>query len=201
LSAAGSGTGATITTASPSLGRRIYQKGLQAFTWKADDDNDDKMTYDVMYRREGETTWKVLKRGLTEQLFVWDTTSVPNGTYVLRVVASDAASNPPGAALTGEADSTTFDVDNTPPSIRILSSRKEGNRTVLTFEVQDDQSAVQRVDYSLDANRWRSIYPKDGICDSKLEQFELTIDGDPANVVIRAMDAMSNVATARGTGK
>ena len=129
---------------------------------------------------------------------MWDTTSVPNGTYVLRVVATDAPSNPPGAALTGEAESTTFDVDNTPPAIRILSAKKEGNRTVLAFEVQDDQSAVQRVDYSLDANRWRSIYPKDGICDSKREEFELSFEGDAASVVIRAMDAMSNVATARG---
>src|SRR6185437_4632751 len=37
---------------SPSLGRRIYQKGLQTFVWKADDDNEDKLQFDVMYRRE-----------------------------------------------------------------------------------------------------------------------------------------------------
>jgi hypothetical protein len=197
-SALASGSAAAAPQAGPPLGRRIYQKGLQAFSWKAEDENDDKLQYDVLYRREDETSWRTLRRALTDQLFVWDTTSVPNGTYVLRVVASDAASNPPGAALAGEADSTTFDIDNTPPSIRILSARKEGNRTVLSFEVQDDQSAVQRVDYSLDATRWRPIYPKDGICDSKLEQFEVTVEGDPAGVVIRAMDAMSNVATARG---
>jgi hypothetical protein len=184
--------------AGPPLGRRIYQKGLQAFSWKAEDENDDKLQFDVLYRRDDETTWRTLRRGLSDQLFVWDTTSVPNGTYVLRVVASDAPSNPPGAALSGEADSATFDVDNTPPTIRFLNSRKEGSRTVLTFEVQDDQSAVQRVDYSLDATRWRPIYPKDGICDSKLEQFELVVDGEPSSVVIRAMDAMNNIATARG---
>jgi len=33
-----------------------------------------------------------------------------------------------------------------------------------------------------------------------VERFELTVDGDPANVVIRAMDAMSNVSTARANG-
>jgi hypothetical protein len=184
----------------PPMGRRIYQKGLQAFAWKAEDDNDDKMQYDVLYRREDETTWRTLRKGINDQLFVWDTTSVPNGTYIIRVVASDAPSNPPGAALSGEADSTAFDVDNTPPVIRVLSTRRDGNRTVLSFEVADDQSAVQRVDYSLDANRWRPIYPKDGICDSKLEQFELTIDGSPSLVVIRAMDAMNNIATARAIG-
>lgn len=193
--AAGSPGGLSVG-ASP-LGRRIFQKGLQAFTWKAEDDNDDKLTYDVLYRREADTTWKTLKRGLADQLFVWDTTSVPNGTYILRVVASDSASNPPGSSLAGEADSTPFDVDNTPPTIRVTGTRREGGRTIVSFEVTDDQSAIQRVDYSLDANRWRPIYPMDGICDSRLERFELVVDGDPGSVVLRAMDAMSNVSTAR----
>lgn len=196
---AGAATSLTPGVGSP-MGRRIYQKGLQAFSWKAEDDNDDKMQYDVLYRREDETTWRTLRKGVNDQLFVWDTTSVPNGTYIIRVVASDAPSNPPGAALSGEADSTPFDVDNTPPVIRVLGTRRDGNRTVLSFEVQDDQSAVQRVDYSLDANRWRPVYPKDGICDSKLEQFELTVEGAPSLVVIRAMDAMNNIVTSRGIG-
>ena len=45
------------------LGRRTYQKGLQTLVWKADDENDDDLVYDVLYRREGETTWKTLRRG------------------------------------------------------------------------------------------------------------------------------------------
>ena len=51
---------------SPSLGRRAYQKGLLTFVWRAEDDNRDDLTYDVLYRREGETAWKPLKRGLSE---------------------------------------------------------------------------------------------------------------------------------------
>ena len=45
-----------------SLGRRTYQKGLQTLVWKADDENDDDLMYDVLYRREGETTWKTLRK-------------------------------------------------------------------------------------------------------------------------------------------
>ena len=40
---------------SPALGRRTYQKGLQTLVWRADDENDDDLLYDVLYRREGET--------------------------------------------------------------------------------------------------------------------------------------------------
>ena len=49
------------TGSSPSLGRRTYQKGLQTLVWRAGDENDDELSYEVRYRREGETTWKVLR--------------------------------------------------------------------------------------------------------------------------------------------
>ena len=69
---------------SPNLGRRAYQKGLLTFVWRAEDENRDELSYDVQYRREGETAWKPLKRGLPDAILVWDTTSVPNGRYVVR---------------------------------------------------------------------------------------------------------------------
>jgi hypothetical protein len=44
------------------------------------------------------------------------------------------------------------------------------------------------------------IYPKDGIFDSRLEQFDLTLDTAVAarGLIIRAYDAKNNSATARG---
>ena len=107
------------TASPPSLGRRTYQKGLLTFVWRAEDDNRDDLAYDVLYRREGETAWKPLKRGMTEAILVWDTSSVPNGRYFVRVVASDAPSNSPATALTGAMESTSFDIDNTPPAITV----------------------------------------------------------------------------------
>jgi hypothetical protein len=193
-------SGATASAGSgPPLGRRSFQKGLQTLIWKADDDNDDELQYDVLYRREGETAWKPLKRGLSDPIFVWDTTSVPNGTYVVKIVASDGPGNPPGTALTGERESRSFDIDNSPPVIAVKAVRRDGARTIVEFTVTDDQSAVQRVEYSLDADRWRTIHPKDGIADSRVEEFALALDGDATDkaVILRAMDAMNNVTTAR----
>jgi hypothetical protein len=74
----------------PTLGRRGYEKGLLTFVWRAEDENRDQLSYDVLYRREGDTMWKPLKRGLSDPILVWDTSSVPNGRYLVRVVASDA---------------------------------------------------------------------------------------------------------------
>jgi len=187
----------------PALGRRLYQKGLQAFVWKADDGNDDRLRFDVSYRREGDTIWRVLQRGLSDPIFVWDTTSVPDGTYLLKIAASDAPSNSPGNALTGELESATFDIDNTSPRIDIQPPARAGARTAITFTVTDQQSAVQRVEYSLDASRWRVVHPKDGIADSRREEFEVVLDEAEAgrSVILRVTDAMNNVATAAVGGR
>ena len=191
-------SGSAPLSSTPALGRRIYQKGLQTLVWKADDGNDDRLQYDVLYRREGETAWKVLKRGLWDPIVVWDTTSVPDGTYVVKVAASDAPANSPDTALVGEMESLPFDIDNSPPVIELQPVVHSGNRTSVPFVVRDSQSAVQRVEYSLDASRWRVIYPKDGIPDSRREDFDLLVDErEPGkSVIIRATDAMNNVATA-----
>ena len=188
------------TAGSPSLGRRVYQKGLLTFVWRAEDDNKDDLTFDVLYRREGETSWKTLKRAVVDPILVWDTTSVPNGSYLLRIVASDATSNSPSTALTGALESTAFDIDNTPPEINMSSVRRDGARLVLEFEVRDEYSAVQRADYSLDGDRWQTIYPKDGIADSRVEQYELVLEGEAAarGVIVRVTDALNNAASARG---
>jgi flavin-binding protein dodecin len=185
---------------SQGLGRRVYQKGLLTFVWRAEDDNKDDLSFDVFYRREGETTWKILKRNVVDPIIVWDTTSVPNGSYLLRVVASDAPSNSPSTALTGALESSSFDIDNAPPEIIISSVRRDGSRLILEFEARDEFSSVQRADYSLDGDRWQTIYPKDGIADSRVEQFELVLEGEAAarGVIVRAADALNNVSSARG---
>ena len=190
--------GAPPPAAAPPLGRRQYTKGLQTLVWKAEDGNDDRLQYEVSYRREGDSTWRLLQRGLWDAIFVWDTTSVPDGTYFIRIAASDAASNSPSTALVGELESTGFDIDNTPPRVEAQPPARNSSRLTVTFSVRDEQSAVQRVEYSLDASRWRILYPKDGIPDSRREDFELAVDEGEAgrNVIIRVTDAMNNVSTA-----
>lgn len=194
------GTTANPSPTSSGLGRRAYQRGLQTFVWRADDSNDDTLKYEILYRREGDTAWKSLKEDLEETIFVWDTTSVPNGTYVVKVVASDEPSNTPGAALDGELESSAFDIDNAPPAITMSAPRQANGRTTIQFSVRDDWSTISKVEYSLDAQRWQVVYPVDNIFDSRTEQFELTLDNADAarGLIIRAYDAKNNSATAKG---
>ena len=142
-------------SANPPLGRRTYQKNLQTFVWRADDENDDELVYDVLYRREGETEWTPLRRAVDEPIFVWDTTTVPNGTYFVRVVASDLPSNPADTALSGERDSGAFQIDHTPPAIAVSGTRVNAGKTTVSFTVTDSDSPISRVEYSRDGGlRW-----------------------------------------------
>ena len=192
------GGAAQSPSAGPPLGRRMYQKGLQAFAWKAEDDNDDRLHYDLYYRQAGEIDWKPLRLGATDQIAVWDTMSVPDGTYVLKIAAADSANNSADTALVGELVSEAFDVDNGAPAITVQQVVRDGAATRVAFEVIDSFSPVSTVEYSVDTGRWRAAYPLDGAADSRQERFEIRVDGDAAGrVVIRATDTMNNSGTAR----
>jgi hypothetical protein len=94
-------------------------------------------------------------------------------------------------------ESVAFEIDNTPPVITIDSARVDGNRTIISFDVKDDHSPIQRVECSQDGQLWKGIFPVDGIADSKSEHYEFAIDGmlGPRGLALRAMDSMNNVAT------
>ncbi len=100
-------------------------------------------------------------------------------------------------------DSIAFEIDNTPPAITVGAVRVERGRTVVPFEVTDDHSPIQRVEFSQDGQHWRSIFPVDGIADSRSERYELSIEGDigERGVTLRATDSMNNVSSAQVDGR
>jgi hypothetical protein len=54
-----------------------------------------------------------------------------------------------------------------------------------------------RVEYSLDGQQWRGVFPVDGIADSKSEHYELLVEGEltARGLTLRASDAMHNTST------
>ena len=115
----------------------------------------------------------------------------------MKIIASDAPSNAAGTALTGELVSSAYEIDNTPPDIVVRGTRVNGGKTIITFDVTDDHSHIQRVEYSEDGQTWTAVFPTDGIADSRQEHYELTLDGaiGPRGLSLRASDSMNNVAT------
>ncbi len=182
--------------AAPALGRRLFQKGLQTFSWRAEDIDGDRLTYTVSYRREGESTWHEWRAGWLDALIVWDTTSVPDGRYAVKISVSDAASNTADRALLGERESAPFEIDNTAPVI-IIAPLAAATPLRVAFTVRDAHTAIDRVEYSIGGGAFVQLSPADGVADSREERYELTLPAgtDPSRVMIRAADAMQNVST------
>lgn len=184
------------TAQTPTLGRQVYRKGLQSFAWEARDPNDDPLEFEVHYREETAAEWRVLRRELTTRLFTWDTTSTPDGTYVVRIVATDAGANVPGRALTAMRDTPPFDVDNSPPRITVEGVAPAAGRATVRVLVSDAQSTLERVEYTVDGERWQAAFPMDGIADEREERFDVMVPaGDLERLVLRVTDVMKNVST------
>jgi hypothetical protein len=159
--------------------RRVPQRGAQSFQWTATDKNQDTLTYDLYYREENERTWKLLKRDVEDNFFTINSDTLPDGTYVVRVVASDAPSNPPEIALKGEMESRTFIIDNTPPVVTMKLDGIDGRRARVAIDAADQTSTLSQAEVAVDTGDWRPVFPKDGIIDSKAESFSY-VSGDLA---------------------
>jgi hypothetical protein len=181
----------------------FLQKGYESVLWSADDPNDDDLTYAIYYRGEGEQDWKLLKDHLDQKAYSWDTTSMPDGAYYLKIVASDERSNPPDQALKTERMSDRFVVDNTPPVIADVASQPAaGGSATVRFRATDATSAVVRAQYSVDAGDWMLAEPTGGLSDSLEERYSLTLEGLPPGehtVALRAYDQFDNEAAAKAT--
>lgn len=176
------------------------EPAVRYIAWNAVDPNGDRLSYKVEYRGSDETTWKVLKEEQRENFFKLDTTAMPDGTYVVRVTASDAPSNSPDQVLTTVRMSRQFDVDNTPPRVEHLKAEVGSPSVDLRFTVSDTFSVVRRTAYSVDAGDWIEAYPEDGMNDDLEESYALTVKNLPSgehSIVVRASDAAGNV----GAGK
>jgi hypothetical protein len=157
--------------------RRIPQRGAQSFQWTATDKNQDALTYDIYYRAESERTWKLLKRDVEDNFYTISSDTLPDGTYVIRVVANDLPSNPPDIALRGEMEGRPFTIDNTPPAVTITLERIENRRARVAIEAADQTSTLNQAEVAIDTGDWRPVFPKDGIIDSKSESFSY-LSGD-----------------------
>jgi hypothetical protein len=183
-----------------------FQKGFQSVIWSADDPNDDDLLYTIYYHGENDKDWKLLKDKIEQKFYTWDTTSMPDGAYYLKIVASDQPSNPAGEALTSERQSERFLVDNTPPQISGLAAEPSnaagGSGTTVRFRAADAASAVVKAQYSVDAGEWTLLLPVGAVSDSPDEHYEFTLRNlapGEHTVAVRANDQFDNLAAAEVT--
>jgi hypothetical protein len=117
------------------------------------------------------------------------------------VVASDGLNNV--TALTGEAISTPFVVDNTAPIVHLSGVRTTGpGSAIVEGVIEDAASSIRNAAYALNSNDWHVIFPTDVIFDSPTEALSVVIDQlKPGSytLVVRAYDTAGNVGAGKTT--
>jgi len=183
------------------------QRGYQSVLWSAHDDNDDDLKYAVYFRAENQKEWLLLKDNLDQRFYSWDTTAMPDGAYYLKIVASDAPSNPPELTLTTERESERFEVDNTPPVIGKIEAKRSAEQSQgasydFQFAASDPGSSIEKAQYSVDGGDWILVAPEGGISDAKTETFSFTVrklSAGEHTVAVRAYDRFDNVGAGKTT--
>ena len=165
----------------------VKDRDYIAVRWGAHDDNDDDLVYSIYYRGDNERDWKLLKDNITDKYYSWDSSLLPDGGYVVRIVASDAASHSPDEALTDEKISSRFEVDSTPPVVQALQAKVEGKTMHVSFRAVDSFSPIKRAEYSIDAGDWHYVEPVGKLSDSPTEEYDfsaaLSLPGEPQVMV------------------
>ncbi|MCF7974845.1 MAG: hypothetical protein K9N55_13585 [Phycisphaerae bacterium] len=176
---------------------RTGKTDIYEISYKTRDDNEDTLTYTVDFRKLGRTSWIELVKDHEEDTFGWDSRTIEDGRYEVRVKASDRRSNTPDTAMTGSRVSDPVVIDNTGPQIDQVNLDAKNKRVTLTLTVKDQFTALKKLDYSVDGNAdWLAGVPKDLVYDTTEEQFEIQVpDLDPGEhvITVRVMDDLDNV--------
>jgi len=174
--------------------------GKRKITWQATDPNQDELIFDLYYRGIDEKEWKELKTDIRKTTqYVWDTNRVPDGHYVLRLVASDRLCCPPSDALSAEKVSKPCLIDNRRPEVLDLkANRKDDGTYVITGTAVDGYSTIREIQVSHNSGDWQPVFPSDGIFDATREAFTFRTEALPQGehvFVFVACDERFNVGS------
>ena len=179
------------------------KEGSFKISYRAKDDNSDKMIYTIDMRKLDRANWIELKEKLEAANFDWDGKTVEDGRYEIRVTASDERSNTTSTKLTGSRISDPVVVDNTGPVIKNITSsalKDDGQYRIFEIQVHDELSAIGQLEYTIDSNDdWIGTVPDDLVYDTLDENFTIKIDIEEEELsqgdhilTIKVSDAVGN---------
>ncbi|MHB0946064.1 MAG: hypothetical protein ACYC3B_02715 [Sedimentisphaerales bacterium] len=145
--------------------------------FKPEDDNEDSLVFRIDFRKIGRTGWIMLKDELDKPTYDFDSRTLEDGIYEIKITASDEPSNNQDVKLTGSRISDHIIIDNSAPTIEETKLDISGKKATLQLKAKDLYSVVESLSYTIDSNeKWISVLPNDGIFDTKDENFTITTD-------------------------
>jgi len=136
----------------------------------------------------------------TNTSYTWDTSKAEDGTYVVKVVASDKASNA-SDPLTDEVISEPFVVCNKAPEVKLgrqTVSMKGAASATITGTASSKLVEIAGVQYRVDGGDWSAASADNGIFDSPSEDFTITtpsLSTGSHKVEVQAVDTAGNASS------
>ena len=167
--------------------------------WDCRDSDGDDLVFDVLVKGYKSTEWQKLNSlPISEQKFSINRYLVGDGYFDFKVVASDELTNPKGFAKTNFSIIRNVMIDITPPSIDPSSVRivKSADSFQVGFRVVDN-ILIKEVRYSIDGQNWYYVLSEDGVIDSPVESFKLSLPLNSRVLIIRIVDGQGNTKVER----
>lgn len=190
--------GATAVASTPSASSTRTHGATLKLRWKVENPDNDELCYRLWFRHERDTAWRPLggPDPLGKAEYDWNTESVPDGRYVIRVLASDEKVTTAGRALDHQFESPSFLVDNSKP--QVIGLLVQGN--AIKGRARDAISVITGVDFSIDGGDWRPADIDDGLLDEREEAFTVNLPKSLSSgshiIQVRAWDSADNVGSA-----
>lgn len=166
-------------------------RGEVEIRWTASDADKDQLWVTVESRAAGEEWQQLAALPADKKSYKWDTTKGADGTYDLRLTASDEPSNP-GAAATREVLLRALVVDNAKPGLQIAQTTAQDGSLQIAGTATDNHRVVE-VAYQ-QAEQWYGVAASDSQYDSTQEAFSFSVplEGDRGQVKLQVRDAAGN---------
>lgn len=131
--------------------------------------------------------------------FSWDTKQVPDGLYVLRVTATDRASNP-SEPLSDSKVSEPVIVCNSAPQVFVFERgiNVDASKKASIVGFAAGRVSLKGAQYRLGTGDWTAIDAEDGLWDSAFEHFRFTVvapGSGEQTLELKVGDGAGNVQT------
>lgn len=172
-------------------GQQIYYLyGFRMISYEVVDPDGDEVRVKIEIKPQGGNKYFVLGENIKEKYFVFDSRSIPDGYYTLKITASDEFNNPKEEAKEDSYLIDGFLIDNSPPSIEVVEKGDE----YLKLKI-NDKSGIKSIRASKNGGGWEYLETAEKMYGYKEGTIKLDIDKDILWLVIQVTDIFDNVAT------
>ncbi|KND49042.1 MAG: hypothetical protein AB200_01265 [Parcubacteria bacterium C7867-005] len=185
----------TISLVEPKS-RALKLNGLINISWKANDINDDPLTYKIELSDDSGSSWSPLHQNTKESHFVWDSTRARDSSnYLIKVSVSDGS-------LGSDVVSHPITITNDLPAIILEESDSlftSSKSKTISGMVRSKKDLLVKMELSLDNEKtWKAILPEDGRWGSAFERFDLVfadLKTGALEIVLRGISESGKIVT------